>query len=115
MNFPHHDLPHDVTTHVDVDRWSRQIEMMRDHSTLYSNVPIMVEVLKDLKEGCDSNVQYPGTVTTFSSNYFPVPAIDLPRITDALLSEVKAGHLAGPYDKGSIPNAKINGFMSEQA
>ena len=28
------------------------------------------------------------------------------------MSEVKAGHLAGPFDKGSIPNAKINGFMS---
>ena len=69
-------------------------------------------VLKDLVEGCDSCVKYPGTTPTKTANSFDDPVIDIPRIIDALASEVKAGRMAGPLMPGTVKDAKINGFLS---
>ena len=51
-------------------------------------------------------------IPSVSNNVFSDPAIDIPRIADALATEVKSGHMAGPLPMGSIKDAKVNGFMS---
>ena len=73
---------------------------------------LMSKVLQDLTDGCDSQVQPPGTKATKSTNHFPEPEVDIPRIADAIASELKSGHMAGPFSPGIIPEAKINGLIS---
>ena len=110
--FPFFPLPEEVSTHVNVPLWTETIKIMQEDFSARSYVPLMEKVLKDLVEGCDSKVRYPGTTATRSANVFPVPEVDIPRIADALASEVKARHMAGPFDIGHVAGAKVNGFVS---
>ena len=110
--FPSFPVPEEVLTHVSIDAWVARIASMKASEHLLAYVPLMEEVLHDLSEGCDSKVRSPGTSATRSRNHFPCPEIDIPRIADALASEVKAGHMAGPLDVGQVTNAKVNGFVS---
>ena len=111
-DFPFYPLPHGVTTHVNISCWSQQILEMKGNTGDKLHVPIMEKVYKDLAYGCDSRVRFPGTSATISPNYFPQPKIDIPRIADALASEVKAGNMAGPLETDHIKEAKVNGLVS---
>ena len=111
-NFPFFPLPERVVTHVNVSTWVSRIVTMKGNKNLCMYVPIMEEVLHDLSKGCDSRVRAPGTDATRSKNFFPCPEVDIPRIADALATEVKAGHMAGPLNIGQVADAKVNGFVS---
>ena len=107
-NFPKFDIPEKVETHVNIDEWESQTSKHppgpgRD---------ILATVLDNLKNGMDSEVKYPGNTPTFTKNFFRNPILDIPRIGDSLATEVKNGHMAGPFPSGSIPDAKINSLMS---
>ena len=72
----------------------------------------MLLVLDQLKNGVDSGVGAPGDGASRTPNHFPSPELDVPRIADSLITEVKSGHLAGPFEIGKITGAKINGLMA---
>ena len=57
----------------------------------------MEEVQEQLMQGVDSGVCEPGTRITRTKNLFPTPETDVIRILDALWSQVKKGHVAGPF------------------
>ena len=109
--FPHQDLPPTIQNHVDLKNWR---EMIKDlpFQTQEMCKPIMTKVLENLEKGCDAKIGPPGCLKTISSNNFEDPAIDIPRIADALASEIRAGHMAGPFPLGHIKDAKVNGLMS---
>ena len=77
-----------------------------------AEVQLMDNVSKDLRDGCDSMVGSPGNRKTISRNCFQHPQIDIPRILDAVATEVKSGRMAGPFPVGYIKDAKVNGFLS---
>ena len=77
-----------------------------------ASISLMEEVFRDLVEGCDSQVGPPGDSKTLFPNSFEDPSVDIPRIADALSSEVKSGHMAGPFLPGHVKDAKVNGFLS---
>ena len=87
--------------------WAKHIEDMKSNKDSCYGVPLMEEVLENLTTGCDSGVIFPGSSAIKSKNYFPDPLIDIPRMADALASEVKANHMAGPFHPGYIHDAKI--------
>ena len=111
-NFPYRSIPREVSTHVNVKEWINQMNMLSQDPNQTVQTKLMREVLYQLINGVDSGVIYPGTGATYTGNFFPEPQIDIPRIADALCTEVKQGHMAGPLDPGEVPNAKINGLMS---
>ena len=111
-NFPHRPIPTEVYTKVKVDVWDSQIDLLARRNIADRRLDILREVRQQLKEGMDSGVVHPGTKATYSKNFFPEPAIDIPRIADSLCTEIKEGHMAGPLEPYSIPNAKVNGFIS---
>ena len=57
-------------------------------------------------------MQGPGSRPTITKNNFETPELDIPRIADALATEIKSGYMAGPFVPGYIRNGKINGFIS---
>ena len=111
-SFPIHHLPKEVETHVDVNEWKSQLEALRASGAPEASLSLLEKVLLDLHEGCDSHVMPPGNSPTVTANVFSDPAVDLPRIADALAEEVKAGHMAGPFPVGFIENSKVNGLLS---
>ena len=111
-NFPYNPLPEQVQTNVNLERWSRQIDYMKDKVGLQAGVNVMLKVLDNLTYGCNSQVVPPGTKPTISGNIFPDPELDIPRIGDALATEVKMGHMSGPFDPGFVREAKVNGLIS---
>ena len=109
--FPFNNLPHDIKNHVNTIKWKTQIqELPRLGMNQY--VPLMEKVLENLTKGCDAEVRLPGSSASYSRNHFEDPQLDVPRIADALCSEIKAGHMAGPFQIGFVKNAKVNGFIS---
>ena len=108
-NFPFHAIPDKITTHVKVKVWE---EKMQSFPKTSRNYELLQEVAEELRHGMDSGVVYPGTKVTRTGNFFPTPHIDIPRMADALCTEVKKGHMAGPFEEGTIPNAKINGLVA---
>ena len=111
-NFPSLKLPAEIETNVNTKVWKDKIAEIHHEESNSLDLPILMEVLANLELGCNSEVQPPGTNPTESENYFPDPDIDIPRIADAIASEIKAGHMAGPFEPGSIEGAKVNGFIS---
>ena len=110
IGFPFHPIPENVETHVDVGEWKKERFSLKNSNK--TGFIIMTDVLRDLETGVDSEVRPPGNMATISKNFFPQPSIDLPRIADALATEVKKGNMAGPLPKGFVKNAKINSLMS---
>ena len=108
-NFPLYEIPPKVQTHVNIKAWRNQISAQH---LSYGETCLVAEVFSNLTSGCDSNVGPPGNIPSVSNNVFSDPAIDIPRIADALATEVKSGHMAGPLPIGSIKDTKVNGFMS---
>ena len=112
LGFPLYPLPNQVSTHVDCRVWK---EAMDDHAkgaVCHGETELLNKVWKDLTDGCDSMVESPGDLPTHTQNHFEDPGIDIPRILDALATEVKNGRMTGPFPIGFIPNAKVNGFLS---
>ena len=107
--FPHFDIPSSVTTHVDIEAWKGHVSTL---SLSMGETSLLDAVLTNLVEGCNSNVGFPGNEPSVSRNNFSDPATDIPRIIDALATEVKAGHMAGPFPVGYIKKGKVNGFIS---
>ena len=113
LNFPYCPLPKEVTTHVDCMKWREAMDNYAKGRTLcQAEVQLMDNVSKDLRDGCDSMVGSPGNRKTISRNCFQHPQIDIPRILDAVATEVKSGRMAGPFPVGYIKDAKVNGFLS---
>ena len=110
--FPFFPVPEEVTTNVRVNIWEEKVREYNEKEECREYIEILNKVLQDLTQGCDSRVLPPGTSATVSKNYFPEPSVDIPRIADAIASELKSGHMAGPFKPGSIKEAKINGFIS---
>ena len=110
--FPSFPLPNRVCTHVNVRLWAMKTEEMKSDTHLQPYVGIMEKVLQNLTVGCDLHVMLPGNVASVSPNYFQDPETDIPRIADALATEIKKGHMAGPLSPRHITDPKINGFMS---
>ena len=57
-----------------------------------AQIRLMQMVLDDLSHGCNSKVGPPGDKSTYCGNNFADPALDIPRIADALVQGVKMGH-----------------------
>ena len=112
MKFPFHKIPSNIVTHVNIEKWKEYILLLRNKKHLSYHVPLMEKVLENLQEGCDSGVGPPGNQPTHSKNSFDNPSLDIPRILDAIATEVKAKTMSGPFPIGFIPNAKVNGFLS---
>ena len=110
-NFPSFSMPDEVTTHVNTKLWGLKVKEVQANPKDKNFIPILEKVYKDLVEGSDSKFGPPGSNASKSPNFFPEPEVDIPRIADALASEVKAGHMAGPFQPGFIENAKIKGFF----
>ena len=88
-NFPSFDIPGKIETHVKVDEWKKEILRMDHAQTSSTSLKLMNTVLDQLVNGVDSEVMFPGTAPTYSTNLFPDPKIDIPRIGDAIATEVK--------------------------
>ena len=88
MEFPFHNMPDKVQTHVNTKQW----EAFTKERSGKPGEALMKIVLGNLKKGCDSGVVFPGNLPTFSKNSFEDPAIDIPRIADALATEIKADY-----------------------
>ena len=110
--FPFFAIPDKVSTHVKTDVWSNKVADHRQRSPIGGEIDLLQLVLRQLEEGVDSCVSEPGNSVTITRNLFPTPSIDIPRIADSLATEVKAGHMAGPFAQNSIPDAKINGIIA---
>ena len=111
INFPSFPVPEKISTHVNTSYWWE--EMSRTPSRDGSRAAtLMQKVFLQLTEGADSMVGPPGTNTTVSTNWFPCPRTDLPRMMDSLATEIKMEHMAGPLHPESVPVANINGFMA---
>ena len=111
-NFPFYPMPESVITHVKVEEWKKQLDITASQPALKTQTSLMEAVHDNLVHGCDSEVGHPGNQPTFSNNVFDDPAIDIPRIADALAQEVKMEHMAGPFSIGYVPDGKVNGFLS---
>ena len=97
LGFPSYPLPNQVSTHVDCRVWK---EAMDDHAkggVCHGETELLNKVWKDLTGGCDSMVESLGDLPTHTQNRFEDPGIDIPRILDALATEVKNGRMAGPF------------------
>ena len=110
-SFPYRQLPNEVKNHVNLTQWRKKIEELPLQKQK-ACMPIMSKVLDNLERGCNAKIGLPGSLPTVSSNNFEDPQIDIRRIADALATEIKAGHMAGPFPLGYIENAKINGLIS---
>ena len=108
IGFPFHDIPNKVETHVNTKMW----RFYTKERTGKPGEDLMKIVLKNLIEGRDSGVGYPGNIPTMSKNSFDNPSIDIPRIADSLATEIKAKTMAGPFPLGFVENSKVNGFLS---
>ena len=112
-NFPFFPIPSSVSTQVNCTVWTdRTNEMMASEHHTEGQVLVMKAVLDNLTVGCNSKVGPPGDRPTVTPNTFADPAIDIPRIADAITSEVKGQRMGGPFKLGYIKNAKVNGFLS---
>ena len=89
-DFPSSPIPSEVTTHVNIEIWEKKLCGFKEDKSLAPYAPLLQEVCSNLKHGCDSMVQPPGTDPTKSRNHFPDPSIDIPRIADAITSKIKA-------------------------
>ena len=112
LNFPYHPIPPTITTHVNCSLWEARLAEMDSDPQMVGQAGIMRTVLNDLTCGCNSGVGPPGDQPSVSPNLFQNPAIDLPRIIDAITTEVKQQHMSGPFKIGSVKSAKVNGFIS---
>lgn len=95
-----------VFTHLNVDRFEQYCRQ----STGLSRVRLQL-VLKDLREGTDSLVRGIGripTVTPNSSSAIEAGA----RTSDALVSMMKLGVVAGPFAQPPFAQSKINGITA---
>ena len=81
---------------MNLDYWRAKIVHMTQTGSFPAEIDIMESVLHQLSNGADSQVKYPGTVPTKCPNVFLNPEVNLPRIADALASEIMAEHMAGP-------------------
>ena len=109
--FPHHPIPPNITTHVNVSLWRQKTQdIARDGRA--AEAALMSLVLDQLTNGVNSEVQSPGDSVTKAGNFFQDPAVDIPRIADALCSEVRCGHMSGPLPLYSVNRGKINGLIS---
>ena len=111
-NFPTFPVPRTVSTHVRVEAWRDLVQDVSTKSGMETEAATLDRVLSNLQEGADSGVKFPGTIPTRTPNHFPHPATDIPRIWDAIATEVKQGRMAGPLPPGSVQDAKVNGFMA---
>ena len=110
-SFPHRELPADVENHVNLKEWKMKVDKL-PLKIQEACKPIMDAVLQNLQNGCDARIGLPGALSTTSSNKYENPEIDIPRIADAIASEIKGGNMAGPFPHGYVQNAKVNGFIS---
>ena len=111
LNFPYFALPSSVETHVDTLEWSKELSKVRNDGKNTVGVQLMSQVLDQLTQGVDSEVKAPGNSATFCRNYFAEPLLDMPRIGDSIVSEVKSGHMAGPFAIDELEDIKINSFL----
>ena len=111
-NFPFNDIPVSVTTHVNLEVWQCQADAISHMPDMMAQSGLMNKVMDNLANGCDSEVGAPGDGPSACSNSFLEPAVDIPRMADALAQEIKMKNMAGPFNPGQIPRAKISGFLS---
>ena len=109
--FPSCSLPSSIVSRVSKHAWSEEIEKAEGSINGHAAVPLLQQVLRQLDVGVDSGVGPPGNQITRSSNFFTHPT-DIPRMADALATEVKKGTIAGPFNPGDLDKVKINGFLA---
>ena len=109
--FPSFGAPGSVKTHVNIDYWFEELSRVQEAGNTAASL-LMNTVLTQLTSGADSRVGSPGVAATTSENYFPAPEVDIPRMMDALASEIKSEHMAGPIHPSAVTDVKINGFMA---
>ena len=112
VNFPSFSVPDKVTTHVNIDYWTQELNRLSSRPEHAAARLLMATVLEQLTNGADSMVGPPGNQLTTSTNFFPSPPEDIPRMMDSLANEVKSEHMAGPLHPASAPDVKVNGFMA---
>ena len=111
-NFPFYDLPEKVSTHVDTRVWEDKVHKFPSDPSKAVETALVRTVLSHLTEGVDSEVGTPGNAARKVPNYFPDPPIDLPRIVDALATEVKEQRMSGPFLLNTVEGGKENSLMS---
>ena len=109
--FPSFGAPESIKTHVNIDYWFRELGRVQESGNSAASL-LMNTVLAQLISGADSRVGSPGEASTTTENYFSAPDVDIPRMMDALASEIKSEHMAGPIHPSAVTDVKINGFMA---
>ena len=109
--FPSFGAPESIKTHVNIDYWFRELSRVQESGNSAASL-LMNTVLAQLISGADSRVGSPGEASTTTENYFSAPDVDIPRMMDALASEIKSEHMAGPIHPSTVADVKINGFMA---
>ena len=111
--FPSNPLPKDIIGVVDVAAWEEKVQELSSLNEVdHGLIKLMKEVKTQLSEGASSHVRAPGTNLTQSSNWLPDPALQIPKVVDALASFVKAGHMAGPIFHLDRAKFKVNSIMA---
>ena len=67
-NFPHREIPQEISTHVNTEVWSEHIQKLAEKPNAKKQTSIMKEILVQLTQGVDSGVVYPGTEATHTRN-----------------------------------------------
>ena len=111
LNFPSYLVPTEIETHVNCEKVKEVLDSLSSSDPQADRL-LLSQVYRDLTEGCDSKVGHPGTSLTRTPNSFEDPSVDVPRILDALATEVKSQRTAGPFEPGTVKDAKVNGFLS---
>ena len=72
-----------------MDEWKKEILRVDHAQTSSTSLKLRKTVFGQLVNEVDSEDMFPGTAPTYSTNLFPDPKIDIPRIGDAIATEVK--------------------------
>ena len=75
LNFPVFKMPPEVRTHVNLLKWREKMDLMSSMGAFSAEQELMEEVYKDLSQGCDSMVMYPGNTPTQTRNEFEDPSV----------------------------------------
>ena len=113
-DLPFYDLPVKVITHVSTKAWKEMTgEVERDKLPGWERrLYLANEVLKQLEAGVSSGVSGEGLLPIDVENMFLEPDTDIPRLMDALLNAVRAGTIAGPFERTKKNSERINSFLS---
>ena len=105
--FPFNPVPPNIITHVHTDVWEQKVLQLEAAGSRVQ-AKLLQKVVDQLRSGADSQVGPPGDSPTRVENVFLDPEVDVPRIGDALASEVSRGHMAGLFPVGTVKRGKVN-------